>query len=328
MIGLKKRFIKATKRPEADITEDAMEYFGVSNLRKSAKIYNCLRHGGRLRTRRRLYREDYAALLEEHGPLTRPPITLKDGFYIDDSLSLPHLDAALEAADEVIAQKGGQPREKSVRGFFKDLLLNDERILPSPFLEFALSPDLLDAVCRHMKSIPVLNDTVPPGVRLIESTDKGQLDGPYRASQLYHLDLHDNPSLYVILLVTDVKSTSGPFTFVGREASDRVVRRLRYGRRQVPYRVSDEQMHEIIDREREEHVLDYPRGTVLFIDSQNCFHFGSRDCATPRYQLMCSYTTPCRTDFTDRDYPPLEWPVKEGDSRLRRMVLDRTRNAG
>jgi hypothetical protein len=33
----------------------------------------------------------------------------------------------------------------------------------------------------------------------------------------------------------------------------------------------------------------YPRGTVLFIDSSACFHYGSRNSIKPRFQLMLGY---------------------------------------
>jgi hypothetical protein len=42
------------------------------------------------------------------------------------------------------------------------------------------------------------------------------------------------------------------------------------------YRVTDEEMYRVIDP-KEAIVFAYPKGTVLFIDSSRCFHYGSRD---------------------------------------------------
>ena len=42
-----------------------------------------------------------------------------------------------------------------------------------------------------------------------------------------------------------------------------------------------------------------PAGTVMFLDSGRCSHFGSRKPANPRYQLQYAYVSPIRNDFSD-----------------------------
>ena len=66
-----------------------------------------------------------------------------------------------------------------------------------------------------------------------------------------------------------------------------------------------------------------PRGTVLFIDTRRCFHYGARDGDEPRFQLMYGLTSVCRSDFSG-SYMPLDRPPLEpGADGLRRLVLDR-----
>jgi hypothetical protein len=67
----------------------------------------------------------------------------------------------------------------------------------------------------------------------------------------------------------------------------------------------------------------YPRGTVLFIESSGCFHYGSRNSIKPRFQLMIGYTGACRTDFSEVIAPPRVYPIRDTDSRLRKMVLNK-----
>jgi hypothetical protein len=45
--------------------------------------------------------------------------------------------------------------------------------------------------------------------------------GPFRESQLYHLDIHDTPLVYVLVLVDDVTDESGPWTFLPASVSAR-----------------------------------------------------------------------------------------------------------
>jgi hypothetical protein len=59
-------------------------------------------------------------------------------------------------------------------------------------------------------------------------------------------------------------------------------------------------------------------------DSSRCFHYGSRDCAIPRYQMMYAFVSPCRTDFSDMLVKPRLYTRQTADSRLRRMVLTKS----
>jgi hypothetical protein len=86
--------------------------------------------------------------------------------------------------------------------------------------------------------------------------------------------------------------------------------------------VSDEEVYSVVDR-REAIEFSYPRGTVLFIESSGCFHYGSRNSVKPRFQLMYGYTGACRTDFTELFMKPKVFPTRETDSRLRKMLLDK-----
>ena len=71
-------------------------------------------------------------------------------------------------------------------------------------------------------------------------------------------------------------------------------------------------------------VVAAPAGTVLFLESSACFHFGSRKPAKPRYQMQYAFTSPVRNDFLELWRPQRLYPVRESDSPLRRLVLDRT----
>src|SRR6185369_11665680 len=102
---------------------------------------------------------------------------------------------------------------------------------------------------RHLETTPVLSKTLPPGVRFMESNMALDPDaaGPFRESQLYHLDLHDTPLVYVLVLAQDVREESGPWTFLPASVSARAKRALGYQQPGVEYRVTDEQMYEVID---------------------------------------------------------------------------------
>jgi hypothetical protein len=89
----------------------------------------------------------------------------------------------------------------------------------------------------------------------------------------------------------------------------------------VPYRLTDELVYEHAAPE-EVHRFAAKAGTVLFIESSACMHFGSRRPAKPRYQFQYSFTSPLRNDFMELWRPRRVYPLRADDSELRRLVLN------
>src|SRR5207249_3276519 len=87
-----------------------MSRLGIANTMRLAYFYNRLKFGRQDDWRRSLYRTQLATLLEENGGLSRPSIDMKDGWALDTSMSLPHLDRVLEDGDKIIAERSGEQR--------------------------------------------------------------------------------------------------------------------------------------------------------------------------------------------------------------------------
>ena len=149
-----------------------MELLGIGETMRLAHAYWRLKFARQDAWRRGLYRDQLAELLEENGPLGQPPIEMKDGWAIDTSGSLPHLDRVLADADKIIAEQSGK-RQTTVgayRSYFQDVWRPDEDPETYPaFLDFATSSDLLAVVSRYLQSIPALSTTLPSGIRFVES---------------------------------------------------------------------------------------------------------------------------------------------------------------
>ena len=308
------------------------ERLGIAQTRRLAKTYNRMRYRSLQRRHDEAYRLHLDELLDENEPNRRakPANVITDGWAIDRSGDFPYVEEALTQANEIIESRGGQDLRgtpKAQQDFLSDLTAppvnrrQDMERYPA-LLEFALSSEVLGTVAHYMESIPVLSRTRPPGLRLMESSNRYDeyADGPLRASQFYHRDIHDLPLVYVILLVRQVTSTSGPWCFLPKSVSERASKGLNYQARGEPYRVSDERMYEHVDPSESIQFSGKP-GDVLFIDSSRCFHYGSRNADPPRYQLMYAYTTHARSDFSLMIQRPTDYPIRPGDSRLRRMVL-------
>jgi hypothetical protein len=304
--------------------EENMEKYGIRNIMRAAKAYNRWRYAARARRHRTAYETELEALLAENSRGAEPPrVVMKDGWAIDTSMSLPGLDRLLEEAGEVVKERGGKRHSDIQRPYFRNLMFFEDIHTYPSWLDFVTSSAVLATVTDHLKTIPVLSKTRPPGVRFMESNQNLDPDPPgaFGDSQLYHLDLHDSPLVYVIVLIEDVTPECGPWFFLPASVSDRAAKALGYQKRGSRYRITDEEMYRVVDP-AEAIEFAYPKGTVLFIDSSRCFHYGSRLSYKPRLQLMYTYTSVCRCDFSQTFMPAFPYPVKKRDSRLRKMVLE------
>jgi hypothetical protein len=302
-----------------------MARLGIRRTMRLAHFYNRIKFRRQDNWRRKLYETQLDALLKENGPFTRPRIEMTDGWAIDDSMSLPHLDRVLEDSEKIIAERAGVRKSEpgKYRSYFQDVWTPADLEKYPSFLDFTTSSDVLATVSHYLRGIPALSTTLPSGIRFVESNSAfdDQPDQPHD-SQLYHIDYYSLPNVYVLVLLRDTARENGPWTFLPRSISEKTAKKLNYWTKQHGYRLSDEQIYAEVDR-REAIEFCGKRGAVLFIESSGCFHFGSRNSVKPRFQLMIGYNGACRTDFSEAIMPWKIYPKRATDSRLRKMVLDK-----
>ena len=307
--------------------DDYMKNLGISTSTRISKTYNRLRYRRAYRRHRKAAEYETDALLRENREKSGEPdnkrkIRMEDGYFIDRSKSLPFLNQLLEDTGKIIHRPGGRIHTDIQRPYFRNLLKLEDNVTYSSFLDFPLSSAVLEPVIEYMGTIPILARTRPPGLRLMESNDAldDRENAPLEMSQLFHIDLYDDPLVYVVVLAEDVTEDCGPWSFLPRSASDRVQSALKYRQRGAAYRVPDDTMFEIVDRE-ELIVFTGKKGDVLFIDTSRCFHYGSRMAVSPRFLMMYGYTSPARTDLSMTFFPPYPYQMRDEDSTLRKMAI-------
>jgi len=302
-----------------------MECLGIRNTMRLALAYNQAKFQRQDELRHALFRDRWGKLIDENGPPDRPVIEMKDGWALDTSMSLPHLDQMLEDSREIIAERSGSRRSKpgAYRSYFQDVWTPEDLDRYPSFLDFATSSEVLSVVANYIGCVPALSSTLPSGIRFVESNAAfdDQPDQPHD-SQLYHVDYYSLPNVYVLVLLEDTTSEHGPWTFLPRSVSQRAAAALGNWELGRGYRFSDEEVFAVADRSQAIE-FTYPRGTVLFIESSGCLHFGSRNSVKPRFQLMLGYTGACRTDFSELIMTPKVYPVRSNDSVLRKLVLNK-----
>lgn len=300
------------------------EWSGLNNARAIAHAYNGWRYKDRIKLHQSLFQERFDELLAGNGPFSpnQDSLVMKDGYCFDRSGTLPFVQDILKEVGPIVDERQGKVIGYIQQNFFRSLFKKEDITKCPSLLNFPTSSAVLKTVGDYFQTVPVLSKTLSPGVRIMESNVKFDPtpDAGHRESQNYHLDRHSHPFMYCLVLLKEVTEQSGPWSFLGAETSAKAATKLRYGKRSVPYRISDEMMYEHVDP-KELIVFTGKPGDVLFIDSSKCFHYGSRNAVVPRFLAMFAFTTPKRSDLTQTFLRQNNRPL-EGASELRKIVLE------
>src|SRR5262245_26201582 len=127
-----------------------MQRLGIERTMRLAHAYNRFKFRRQDAWRRQMYQTRLQELLRENGRCTRPHLEMHDGWAIDTSMSLPHLDRVLEEADKIVAERAGKrtTAEGAYRSYFQDMWTPADCEKYPAFLDFATSSDLLVTVCH------------------------------------------------------------------------------------------------------------------------------------------------------------------------------------
>lgn len=278
-------------------------WLGMKTRMSAVKKYNVWKRGDLLERRRAYYRKWRAA----HP--SSSDVRLQDGYALDFTCSLPHLDQMLADA-RCIVREERQPVPKGKDYLVNHLTHDDLQRFPS-FLDFATSDEVVAIAGDYLGMVPVLS--------VIELWKSPPQDRPEDVgSMLFHLDNADDRQVKMFVNLHDIDLDTGPFAFLPADVSARVCGHVGYGKVSGVDRLNDEQVFALAS-ENDLKVCAYPKGTVLFVDTISCLHYGSRGNAKPRYVLMCQYLSPCRADFRA---PSLRSLIRPQDSEARQYLLD------
>lgn len=195
------------------------------------------------------------------------------------------------------------------------LLPEKDLTLGSPFIRFALRPDVLRCVSDYLGAVPLLAD-----VDVWASLPSSELAN----SQLYHCDWADLSQVKVFVHGSDVDRESGPIVVMGATESESVRRRVRYRWRGEHYRISDERMRSLVADGVSQEVLG-PAGTVALVDTCRCFHYGSRLSEPGASRALCMLRFSLPSAFASprdrRERAPFRDLATPALSEVERLVL-------
>ena len=247
-----------------------------------------------------------------------PHIPVEDGYLRRPAGSLADLtEPAIACGNALIEHIGhthlvehGGKSDFIARGFLPETAFT----LDSPYFRLALDERVVGPISAYLGVVPVLTE-----VDIWYSIH--QPKAPKR-SQLWHMDSDDTTLIKLWVHLSNVDERSGPLTAFNATDSAKLAEVLSYDYADG-YRVTDERMNEVFGPNRRVS-FQGPPGTVDFIDTCRCFHFGSRVSpeGEPRRLLMVEYQTPYAFEFANhRKEARYRELAASASTALQRLVL-------
>ena len=241
------------------------------------------------------------------------------GFAVVPPGGLAPAGRVVETANDLIDSIGHERlmSGKTKGGFLARGFLPPEAFsLDSPYLQLALDEDVVAPITAYLGVVPIVTE--------IDVWYSAHGPESPTSSQLWHLDPADTTQVKVWIHCSDVGLESGPLTIVDAATSDELAGRVGYSFDKQHYRVPDDQVRDAVGRDGPIPLIG-PKGTVAFVDTSACFHFGSRVAAgaPPRRMVLVQYLTPYAFEFVSdhREEAPLRHLATDGSSELERLVL-------
>ncbi len=250
-------------------------------------------------------REEIAKCVDEQSDEIDP----KKGFLVLDLADNAGVQAAIAYARQVVEEMRDPALAGSSKKSFKlgrRLSLDQDSL--NPVFELTRSGLFLSIISRYLGSFPALlsaNVWYSPNTEFVGS------------SQLFHIDGVDQRQVKVFVFLEPVTEESGPLTVIPADATERCFAQLQSSGtvKQRPDRVTDDQMTALGDQPGIP--LTGPAGTVAFVDTCRCYHFGSRPGNRPRAILMLQFTSAACIDLpVVRNLIPAELELAAKQQRL------------
>jgi hypothetical protein len=203
--------------------------------------------------------------------------------------------------------------KKARSGFMVPMLDTAKVTLDSPMLRLALRPDIVSAVSSYLGMVPV--------IAFLQVFYSEANSDEARSSQLFHCDADATSQVKIFVLCSEVTRSNGPLTLLDAKTSRGVRSRLGY---HFGGKIKDKRLAGIVDQSDHHPIVGAP-GTVCFVDTTQCFRFGSRveSGTAPRLVTMIQYLTPSSFMLPrdHRDGSPFRHLATAQMPRVSRMVL-------
>ncbi len=177
-------------------------------------------------------------------------------------------------------------QNRSSKSYLQHVLRRDDFESNSPVMTLAFNKEVVGLVANFLNDFPVIAD-----IALLYSPPSSQKNSSgFTGSQLFHMDADDTRLCKLWFILEDVSLNDGPTVVVPKTQSKVIAKKLKYRK---GGRIKEDSL--VTNKLPREQIITITgeKNSVIFIDTANCFHYGSRvgDTSNGRFMLMISYST-------------------------------------
>jgi len=254
-------------------------------------------------------------LAAEVAPSAAVSLTRSAGYAIAGPGAFDEVADIVDAACAVVEQVDLEAKKADAnKPFMVKLVEKDVLTMKSPLLRFALRPDIVASAAAYLGMVPIL--------QFANVMFSSHAAADPTKSQLYHCDSDEAEQVKVFILCEEVTADNGPLTFVPAWQSQVVRDTVQY---KYKTRLTDIEVREAAQGPLEEIMLTGSPGTMAFLDTSRCLHYGSRfrDTSSRRLLVMLQYITPMAFILPDNflDGATFRRLAPEASDELTSMVL-------
>jgi len=150
------------------------------------------------------------------------------------------------------------------------------------YLKFILSNEIINIIHGYLG-----NDVILSNLQLWYSNNQNFVSG---GSQDLHMDGEDTKQIKLFFYLSDVDEQSGPLNVISKLQSkilNKKKNKKNFIQRKTE-KLSDNELQDI-SKNIKIHSMTGLKGSLNFVDTSNCYHFGSRPGKNPRYLLMYQF---------------------------------------
>tara|TARA_Y100000589_G_scaffold332029_1_gene388674 strand:- start:2607 stop:3341 length:735 start_codon:yes stop_codon:yes gene_type:complete len=178
--------------------------------------------------------------------------------------------------------------------FYKNFEAESKKNVKSPMIYSSLSKKNIDYVVNHLNqnyysliSKYLFNFPYLKTICYMYSKNSQDLSG---SSQYWHLDKQGPRTLKIFIALHDMDYSNGPLTFLDASKTKYITNLLNYNKTTDFKRISDSCIEEeLCSIDIISNKFTGKRGSVAFLDTDRCLHFGSRKSEHSRLFLYIEY---------------------------------------
>ena len=176
----------------------------------------------------------------------------------------------------VIKKSGNKSKDSFLKIHSIDVFKHKE------ILDFLEDKDFQEILSSYLKSTPILTHTSI-------WYSKNKTTSP-QSSQLFHFDREDRYQLKVFIPIYPIFNDSGPLTLLSSKQSSDFIRTslLKFSLISLKDRILDSTVKQRLGAFKP-FKLTANEGEIIFADTTNCLHYGSRNSIKPKYHLTIQF---------------------------------------